>query len=439
MSLGDYQIIKQLGSGTYSVVYEVLDKEANQHFAMKEIKFDRLSSKEKEYTNTEVRILKEIQHPNLIKFEKSFLAGSNFYIIMELATEGDLQKKIQSYEEKHQNFPIETIWRFTYQIVLGLQALHDNKILHRDIKASNIFIMQDGKVKIGDFNIGKELSETTMCTKIGTPVMMSPEIWNGEPYNSKTDIWSLGCLVYHMAALKPPFVAESYAALYMKISKNKVPQLLNYPKSLNKFIQSLLKKNPKLRPTCAEILKFKEIKTVCEPNLHLKALSLVRDTSKELISSRKHHKSVFFPSFNPKICKNDGAVYLKDLVPLVPLQKKFKSSSPQPEIKHPNHLPAERLSKDYLNKLTTGSHKDKQKSSNEKIFYYKDLGNPYSAIFNNNRIKTVTKKRTRKNCVSFLCGSNSVAKRSGSNLKSATPSFSPKPLKKIESLSKLYP
>ena len=143
---------------------------------MKEIKFDRLSSKEKEYTKTEVKILKKIQHPNIIKFEKSFSSGPNFYIIMELATCGDLQNKIVEYEQKKMFFPIDLIWSYVYQITLGLQALHENNILHRDIKASNIFIMENNIVKIGDFNIGKEFSETLVATKIGTPITMSPEV-----------------------------------------------------------------------------------------------------------------------------------------------------------------------------------------------------------------------------------------------------------------------
>ena len=270
MSLGDYEIIQVIGSGTYSTVFKVRCKSTSILFAMKEIKFERLSAKEKEYAKTEVRILKQINHPNIIRFEKSFSSGSDFYIIMEFASGGDLQNKIVDCSYKNISFPIETIWDYTYQIVLGLQALHESNILHRDIKASNIFIMDSGKLKIGDLNIGKEVIETLICTKIGTPVMMSPEMWNGQNYTFKTDIWSLGCLVYQMAALRPPFFAENYAALYMKISKHKYEKLVNYPKNLSNFIDKLLKKNPKLRPSCTEILKFEEFKRFktdrCEDN-----------------------------------------------------------------------------------------------------------------------------------------------------------------------------
>ncbi|OMJ91152.1 hypothetical protein SteCoe_6319 [Stentor coeruleus] len=304
MSLEDYEILSRLGSGAYSTVHKVRCKLSGSFFAMKEIKFDNLSAKEKDYTRTEVKILKTIQHPNIIRFEKSFSVGSNFYIIMELATCGDLQEKISKYAENQMNFPVDKIWHYTYQIILGLQALHENNILHRDIKASNIFIMDNDILKIGDFNIGKEGVETLKCTKIGTPLMMSPEVWNGEAYNFKTDIWSLGCLVYQMAALRTPFVAENYAALYLKINKMKYPKLSNYPKSLGNFIEKLLKKKPKLRPSCSEMLKMDEFKKfkndesdekVVKSNrresrvkvIHCKPKNLISSLSKDASSVRK--------------------------------------------------------------------------------------------------------------------------------------------------------
>ena len=309
MSLEDYEIIEAIGSGTYSTVFKVRCKSSGVLFAMKEIKFERLSAKEKEYAKTEVKILKQINHPNIISFEKSFSSGSNFYIIMELASAGDLQNKITDCSLKNINFPLETIWAYTYQIVLGLQVLHENNILHRDIKASNIFIMESGKVKIGDFNIGKEAIETLLCTKIGTPIMMSPEMWNGQNYTFKADIWSLGCLVYQMAALRPPFFAENYAALYMKISKHKYEKLVNYPKSLSNFIEKLLKKSPKLRPSCGQILQFEEFKRFkadgCEDNqksserktlkkdtAYYKLEPLVSSNSKDIFSLRRRRQNI---------------------------------------------------------------------------------------------------------------------------------------------------
>jgi serine/threonine protein kinase len=351
MSLEEYEIVKELGSGTYSTVYKVRNKLDNFYYAMKEIKFDRLSSKEKEYTKTEVKILKQIQHPNIIKFEKCFSTNNSFYIIMELATCGDLQNKISEYEEKSMHFSIETIWSYTYQIVLGLQVLHDNKILHRDIKASNIFIMENDVVKIGDFNIGKEVLENLVYTKIGTPVMMSPEVWNGENYNFKTDIWALGCLVYHMAALKLPFHAENYAALYIKISKMKYEKILNYPKSLGIFIGKLLKKNPKQRPCCYEILKYDEFKhfkpesneTKCKSTIRKESKKksfickpkLMNNANKDTFSIRKKIRE-FSPSLKYKLgSQHNFKSYFEDKFKPTSLNKS-RIISPQPQYFSPN-------------------------------------------------------------------------------------------------------
>jgi NIMA (never in mitosis gene a)-related kinase 1/4/5 len=349
MSLEEYDIIKQLGQGSFSIVYQVRCKKTKKDFAMKEIKLDKLSAKEKEYTKTEVKILKQIRHPNIIKFEDSFTENGKFYIIMELATNGDLQQRISNYSEKGIHFSIDTIWNYIYQIVSGLQALHGNNIIHRDIKASNVFIMENDLLKIGDFNVGKEFIQTLILTKIGTPVTMSPEAWNGEAYNFKTDIWSLGCLVYQIAALKLPFVAENYAALYMKITKLKYEKLTNYPKVLNLFIEKLLQRKPKQRPTCGEILQFDELKryrevesaeTVKEATLRktkTKLNIIARESNKDSCFIKKIGRFDFSPLDNNKLIIHRGTKsFNKDAstpescVPVVQNKRILKNVSPSP-------------------------------------------------------------------------------------------------------------
>lgn len=367
MSLDDYIILNPIGSGAYSNVFKVRCKSTNSLFAMKEIKFDRLSAKEKEYAKTEVKILTQIQHPNVIKLEKSFSCRNNFYLIMELAS-CDLQHKIDDFQVKKQIFPINLIWNYTYQIVSGLQALHEKNILHRDIKASNIFLMESGVVKIGDLNIGKEAIDEIFCTKIGTPVMMSPEMWNGKGYTVKTDIWSLGCLVYQMAALKPPFIAENYAALYLKISRLKYEKILNYPKSFVNFIEKLIKKNPKLRPSCAEILKFEEFKKIRgetndeentsqrkkqkRSSLYCKPDNLAKNISKETFSVRRR-KHIFSPYRlkQENVIKQGNRVFHS---PIICNPREFSPSlSPTPQGSSPYRcVPTkQRLFKDYSMQL----------------------------------------------------------------------------------------
>ena len=103
------------------------------------------------------------------------------------------------------------------QITRGLKVLHDMQILHRDIKCSNIFLMKDEIYKLGDLNVSKQATQGLVYTQTGTPYYASPEVWRDEPYDSKSDIWSLGCIFYEMCQLKPPFQAKSMDILYKKV------------------------------------------------------------------------------------------------------------------------------------------------------------------------------------------------------------------------------
>ena len=102
------------------------------------------------------------------------------------------------------------IWFYMIQTLLGLKVLHENNIIHRDIKSANLFLSKDGKIiKLGDLNVAKILKNKLAETQIGTPYYLAPEIWNNEPYDFKCDIFSLGCLVYEMTALKYPFTGKT--------------------------------------------------------------------------------------------------------------------------------------------------------------------------------------------------------------------------------------
>ena len=117
------------------------------------------------------------------------------------------------------------IWRIFIQMVKGLKSLHDLNILHRDLKSANIFLFNNGLAKIGDLNVSKVAKKGLGYTQTGTPYYASPEIWNDEPYSNKSDIWSLGCVIYEMITLHPPFRAESMEGLYHKIIKGKYPKI----------------------------------------------------------------------------------------------------------------------------------------------------------------------------------------------------------------------
>lgn len=139
----------------------------------------KLSDKEKENALNEVRILASIQHPNIVGFKDAFFEESTYSlcIVMEMADGGDLQSKINELKKDGKFMPEEDIWNVFFHMVLGLQALHKVKIVHRDIKCANIFLTKDGMAKLGDLNVSKIAKMGILQTQTGTPYYASPEVW----------------------------------------------------------------------------------------------------------------------------------------------------------------------------------------------------------------------------------------------------------------------
>lgn len=141
-------------------------------------------------------------------------------------------------------------------MTLGLKSLHDKNILHRDLKSANVFLGKDGSVKLGDLNVSKVAKYGGLLfTQTGTPYYASPEVWKDQPYDNKSDIWSLGCVLYEMVALQPPFKAQNMDQLYKKVLSGQYPKIpAQYSSELETVISALLQVLPLKRPSCEQIL-----------------------------------------------------------------------------------------------------------------------------------------------------------------------------------------
>ena len=174
---------------------------------------------------------------------------------MEYADGGDLLQKITSLKGSQKKLSEEKCWSYFIQMARGLQALHELKIVHRDIKCANIFLTKEGVVKLGDLNVSKVAKRGMLQTQTGTPYYASPEVWNDRPYDFKSDIWSLGCVLFEMAALCPPFRARDMNELFKRVCEGKVQSLPSvYSRDLNHIVKLCLQVNPSLRPSCENLL-----------------------------------------------------------------------------------------------------------------------------------------------------------------------------------------
>ena len=258
-----FEILEKLGDGAYSVVYKVRRKEDSKIYALKKVRLQNLSEKEKENSLNEVRILASVKSTFVISYKEAFIDENekSLCIVMEYADKGDLYQKICQFKKMGCLIDEVDVWRIFIQMTKGLKALHDLKILHRDLKSANIFLFSDGSAKIGDLNVSKVAHKGLGYTQTGTPYYASPEVWRDEPYDIKSDIWSLACVTYEMLALHPPFRAENMEALYNKVIKCQYGKISDrYSNDISEIIKLLLKVKSKDRPTCGQILKHPLVK-----------------------------------------------------------------------------------------------------------------------------------------------------------------------------------
>jgi NIMA (never in mitosis gene a)-related kinase 1/4/5 len=180
-----------------------------------------------------------------------------FCIVTDFAEGGDLSELIKNCAKEKTHLQEATIWRYLYQICQGLKYLHEMHVIHRDIKGANILLNKDKSVAmLGDMNVSKVAKSKYLFTQTGTPYYASPEVWKDRPYDFKSDIWSLGCLIYELCALVPPFRAKDMESLYARVLAGKFSRIPRYfSEDLSSIISNMLQINPSNRPDCAMLIR----------------------------------------------------------------------------------------------------------------------------------------------------------------------------------------
>nr|XP_048703633.1 serine/threonine-protein kinase Nek1 isoform X4 [Caretta caretta] len=251
-----YIKVQKIGEGSFGKAILVKAKENSRQYVVKEINISKMSNKEREESRREVAVLANMKHPNIVLYRESFEENGSLYIVMDYCEGGDLFRRINA--QKGILFSEDQIMDWFVQICLALKHVHDRKILHRDIKSQNIFLTKDGTIQLGDFGIARVLNSTVELARtcIGTPYYLSPEICRNKPYNNKSDIWALGCVLYEMCTLKHAFEAGNMKNLVLKIISGSFPPVsLHYSYDLRYLLSQLFKRNPRDRPSVNSILE----------------------------------------------------------------------------------------------------------------------------------------------------------------------------------------
>ncbi|XP_072218023.1 serine/threonine-protein kinase Nek2 [Leuresthes tenuis] len=261
----DYEVLYTIGSGSYGKCQKIRRKSDGKILVWKELDYGTMAESEKQMLVSEVNLLRELKHPNIVRYYDRIIDRTNatLYIVMEHCEGGDLSSLISRCIKERRYLEEQFILRVMAQLTLALKECHRRSdgratVLHRDLKPANIFLDIKQNVKLGDFGLARILNHDTSFAKtfVGTPYYMSPEQINRMSYNEKSDIWSLGCLLYELCALSPPFTAYNQKELAEKIREGKFRRIpYRYSEELNTLLSKMLYLKDYLRPSVESILQ----------------------------------------------------------------------------------------------------------------------------------------------------------------------------------------
>lgn len=273
-----YRELEVIGRGSYGVAVLVLHLAEEAKYVAKKILLSGLSEKELQGSQQEAQLLRSLDHPNIVKYKESFLNPQELIIVMEYCEVGDLSLQMKKMKKEGTIFTENEIMNWLVQMCMGLRYVHEKRILHRDIKTSNIYLTSNNNVKLGDFGISKLLDSTNDAanTVVGTPYYLSPEVCEGRAYSYKSDVWSLGCVLYELCTFKHAFNADNLLGIVFKIVSGRAdPIPARYSMQLKDLIQRMLLKDVNSRPNAGQVLNDPYVQSFMSSFVETRGTSLL--------------------------------------------------------------------------------------------------------------------------------------------------------------------
>eukprot|EP01029_Cantina_marsupialis_P005430 TRINITY_DN1589_c0_g1_i1.p1 TRINITY_DN1589_c0_g1~~TRINITY_DN1589_c0_g1_i1.p1 ORF type:complete len:772 (-),score=205.55 TRINITY_DN1589_c0_g1_i1:56-2371(-) len=285
----DYEVEKQIGRGAYGSAFLARASSNGEMCVIKKVELMMMDENARKQALRECDVLATLQHPNIVQYWDKFIEKNTLNIVMQFCAGGDLATLIKKHDEENKLFSERQILDLFIQMVNAVKEIHSRRILHRDLKTSNVFLTKNLIVKLGDFGIAKVLDSSIdqASTVLGTPYYMSPEICENKAYDYKSDVWALGCILYELCTLKHAFDSSNILGLVFKIvGGNQPPIPSHYSKELADLVGVMLQKDPSKRPHAAELLQLPIVMNRLEVTVS-NGNHMPRKNRKQIVMERK--------------------------------------------------------------------------------------------------------------------------------------------------------